>query len=212
MGERFRAEGTGMVDTAIPLSDALANGNGLVRSDAMLRFDGGIKVFANRLWVHAWPWGFMAGLGLMVLLGRAVRRDRIGFTIPMLFVVVSVASIVCIVVVRRVVVSKGSQLALVALPPEAVALLGVDHQVVTRDGGGTIPRHPLIASESGLQIDIDGAHPGPLNLRDRGISIELTASRSGLLSRCVLCLGERCVTVRVRGRLQLNRPVLSTAP
>jgi hypothetical protein len=126
----------------------------------------------------------------------------------MLFVVFLVTSIVCIVVARRVVVSKGAQLALVALPPEAVALLGVNYRRDMKDGGGVIPRHPLMASESGLQIDIDGAHHDQPTLRDRGISVELTANRSGLLSRCVLCLGERRVPVRVRGRLQLKQSVV----
>jgi len=197
-----------MVDTAIPLSGALANANGLAPNDATLRFAGRIKVFLNRLWLHAWPWWFVGGIGLLGLVGRAVRRDRPDLTIPMLFVVFLVTSIVCIVVARRVVVSKGAQLALVALPPEAVALLGVNYRRDMKDGGGVIPRHPLMASESGLQIDIDGAHHDQPTLRDRGISVELTANRSGLLSRCVLCLGERRVPVRVRGRLQLKQSVV----
>lgn len=210
MRERLHAEDVGMADRAIPLSDALANGNGLTTDDATLQFAGRIEVFMNRLWFHAWPWWFMAGIGLVALLGRVARRDRLNFTIPMLFVVVATASIVCLVLARRVVVSKGPQLALVALPPEAVALLGVDYQRDIKDGGGTIPRHPLIASESGLQININGAHHDRPTLRDQGISVELTASRSGLLSRCVLALGEQRVTVRVRGRLPLKRPVRST--
>ena len=198
-----------MVDTAIPLSKALANGNGLATSDGTLRFAGRVEVFMNRLWLYAWPWWFMAGIGLLALLARAARRDQLDFTIPMLFVAVAATTIVCLVAARRDPVSKGPQLAIVALPPEAVALLGVHYKLDTKDGGGTIPRHPLVASESGLQIGIKGAHQARPNLRDRGISVELTASRSGRLSRCVLCLGERRVAVRVRGRLRLKRPVPS---
>lgn len=198
-----------MVDAAIPLSDALTNAMGLTPNDATLQFAGRVKVFLNRLWLHAWPWWFVAGIALLGLVGRAARRDRLDFTLPMLFVVVPIVSIWAVVAARRVVVSKGAQLALVALPPEAVTLLGVDHRRDVRDGGGTVPRHPLIASDSGLQIDINGAHHDRPTLRERSISLELTASRSGLLSRCVLCLGERRVAVRVRGRLQLKRSVRS---
>lgn len=209
MGAHLDAEEQRMVDATIPLSDALAEPNGLTPNDATLRFVGRIKVTLNRLWLHAWPWWFVAGIGLFAVLGRAGRSGRLDFTLPMLLVVMSITTIVCLVVVRRVVVSEGAQLALVALPPDAVALLGVNYRLSAKDRGGAIPRHPLVASEAGLQIHMNGSQHDRPTLRERGISVELSASRSGLLSGCVLCLDERRVPVRVRGRLQLKHPVSS---
>jgi hypothetical protein len=193
-----------VICAAIPLSDALANPNGLTPNDAALRFAGRTKVFLNRVWLHAWPGWLVAVSGGALLLVRSAQRDRLDFTVPMIMILFPITLIVCLVAARRFVISKGAQLCVIALPSEAVALLGVNYQRSSKDGGGTVPRHPLVASESGLGINLEATHDRWLSLRDQGISVELTASRTGLLSRCVLCRGDRRVPVRVRGRLRLK--------
>jgi len=189
---------------AVALSDALANANGLMPDDAILRVAGRFSVAVNRIWMHAWPWLFITGVGLVALLARAARRDRLDSTIAIAVVVLPVTLIAGLVAARRLVVSHGAQLCLVALPPEATALLGIPSLVDVKDGRGSIPRHPLMASEAGLQIEVGGPRGEPVSLRDRGVVVDLTASKSGVLSHCVLGQGDRRVKLRVRGRLRLK--------
>lgn len=192
------------VGDAIPLSNVLADACGLTPADATLRFAGRVSVILNRLWMHAWPYWFVAGIGLFALLARAARRDRLDFTVGALVVVGVIMIPVLVAMAKGVVISHGSQLCLVALPAEAIALLGVNYRGDLKDGGGSIPRHPLMASEAGLSVDINGQHAQLSMLRDRGIVVAFTATRGGLLSHCVLCKGDRRVPVRVRGRLRLK--------
>jgi hypothetical protein len=189
------------VDGAQPLSDVLADPFGLIPADATVRFEPMAAVVLRTIWMNLWPWVFVAAAGCAVMFARAARRGHLERTLWIGAVVVPITIIVILLYARRVVISKGSQLCVVALTFEVVALLGVDIPLVTKDGNGTVARHPLLASEAGLTIRTDSQ---PVPLRERNVSVELAASRSGRISRFTFVRGDRRVRVRVRGATRVE--------
>ena len=211
VARRTGTAGSQPPDGAVALSDALADAHGLASSDATLRLAGRLSVVVSRIWLHAWPWLFIAAGGLVALLARAARHDRLDSTIAIRVVVFPVGVIVLVAEAPRIVISRGAQLCLVALSPEATALLGIPARSDPSERGGSIPRHPLLASVDGLQIIVGGPLGEPVVLRERGVVVEFVSGKSGLLSHCVLVRADRCVKVRARGRLRLRRRTDSRA-
>ena len=196
---------TAAVNT-VPLSKALDDGYGLASSDAVVRFVSSAHYVWTRIRMHA-PFVIPAVVGMALIIMRAASRDRLGLTVVGLVIVMPIVLVYVTKEARQVVTSKGPQLCIVALPRDALRLLDEAGSYVVQDGGGRIPRYPLVASGNGVMLTPPRRHGGAVDtvpLRDRDVRVELECTKRGRLAGCVLSRDDQRTQLAVRGRLRLR--------
>ena len=160
-----------------------------------------MRTIPRRVWIYLWPWTLLAAGMLLLLLVRSADPVAVAFG--------SLAALAIVVpmIARSKRTGRRGQLCVIGVPSSLRQMLSGQPTSPVQDGGGRVPRHAVFQTDRGLVLHLKGKSASdevPVNLREAGVSIEVTVGPNGSVSRCTLRWETSSAVVTASGRLALS--------
>ena len=153
-----------------------------------------------RVWWWVWPYGVALGAALGFILVRAAARDRLESMVWLLAIVFPVGMVVAFVAYRRSQLRYGAVLCRLAVPERLVSRAQLARRPAFEPRMLSTPVL-LMADGAGLGL---GEGDGVIQLRELGVVLELSCSRSGRVGWCSLQFDGAVDRAPCAGHLELS--------